>query len=109
MEIIKFYKNIKLFKANFKKISFNYFLVKILYKNKFINYFLKYNLLALFKYNFKKISVFIITNQCIITDNKKQFNKFSYYSRYIFFKKIRNGIIGGLIKYSWSMSLAQYG
>ena len=52
--------------------------------------------------NFKKeSSISKITYKCNRTFNKKQFNKFTYYSRHFFLHNIRNGKISEWQKHGW--------
>jgi hypothetical protein len=99
--MIKYYKNDKILRNKLKMLELNYFLFKILFKTIFLFSFFKNNLFTIFNYNFIKIPIFTIINFCLISLNKKKFNKFSYYSRHFFLKKLQDGTITGLIKYSW--------
>ena len=42
-----------------------------------------------------------LTNKCLVSVNKKRFNKFSYFSRQIYLKLIRSGEIYGIKKSVW--------
>lgn len=42
-----------------------------------------------------------LSNRCLLSTNKKRFNKLTYFSRHIFLKLIRSGQITGLRKSSW--------
>ncbi len=42
-----------------------------------------------------------ISNRCVISINRKRFNKLSYFSRMILLKLIRLGYISGIRKSSW--------
>lgn len=42
-----------------------------------------------------------IVNRCILTYNKKRFNKFTFFSRFLYLKLIRLGKINGFTKSSW--------
>ena len=81
-------KNLRFF---FKNINTKYFILKSIIKNK--------NLFILVRYKsyFKLIklieqkSIVKISNRCVESYNKKSFNKFTFFSRFIFFKVIKNG------------------
>lgn len=49
----------------------------------------------------KTFSQIKIINKCILTYNKKQFNKFIFFSRFLYLKLIRLGKINGFTKSSW--------
>lgn len=49
----------------------------------------------------KKTSKTFINNRCIKTINKKTFHKFSNFSRTVFYKLAKSGLISGLQKSSW--------
>ena len=86
-----------LIKINNKK----YFLLKSIIKNTFLFILMRYKAYLKLKYLFVFNSNISIINQCTITYNKKRFNKFSSFSRYIFFKKIQNGEIYRILNINW--------
>lgn len=49
----------------------------------------------------KKSSKTLISNRCILTINKKTFNKFTSFSRIVFLKLVKSGYISGMRKSSW--------
>jgi ribosomal protein S14 len=49
----------------------------------------------------KKSSKTLISNRCVQTINKKTFNKFTNFSRTVFFKLVKSGYISGMRKSSW--------
>lgn len=59
------------------------------------NAFLKLKELSL---NSSKVST---VNRCLVSVNKKRFNKLTCFSRHIFLKSIRKGLINGIEKSSW--------
>jgi ribosomal protein S14 len=42
-----------------------------------------------------------VSNRCVKTINKKTFNKLSNFSRPVFFKLVKSGLISGMKKSSW--------
>ena len=42
-----------------------------------------------------------VSNRCVKTVNKKTFHNFSNFSRTVFFKLVRSGMIAGMRKSSW--------
>ena len=92
-----YYKNKKI-KTFIKNTCEDYFLLKSIIKNTLLFVLLRYN--AYLKLKF--INLFhSSSNKCSDSYNKKRFNKFSFYSRSIFSKKVQNGEIFGFIKTSW--------
>lgn len=49
----------------------------------------------------KKTSKITMVNRCVLTANKKSFNKLSKFSRIILLKLIRSGNFSGFTKSSW--------
>jgi ribosomal protein S14 len=49
----------------------------------------------------KRNSKGYVSNRCVKTVNKKTFHKFSNFSRTVFFKLVRSGMISGMRKSSW--------
>lgn len=49
----------------------------------------------------KKNSKTYVSNRCVKTINKKTFHKFSNFSRTVFFKLVKSGMISGMRKSSW--------
>lgn len=87
---------------NFIKINNkSYFLLKSIIKNTFIFILLRYQAYLKLKYIFVFNSNISIINRCIVTYNKKRFNRFSLFSRHIFLKKIQNGEIYGIASINW--------
>lgn len=79
-----------------------YFLLKLIIKNKNIFILTRYKAIIMLKFLIDSyFSIVSISNRCVITYNKKKFNKNSFYARSVFLKKIQNGEIVGLRKSSW--------
>ena len=49
----------------------------------------------------KKSSKTLLSNRCVLTVNKKTFNKFTHFSRTVFLKLVKSGYISGMRKSSW--------
>ena len=78
-----------------------YFIFKLIFNN------LSHSLLIRWK-AFAKLSNMTtnrnkigLSNRCLISINKKRFNKLTTFSRHIFLKLIRSGQIHGMKKSSW--------
>lgn len=89
----------KILRQNFKNINKNYFLLKLILKN--------FNVFSLSRRNvfsdLNKLKIYnvSISDRCIVSINKKKFNKFFLYSRIILLKKIYEGKIIGFKKSIW--------
>lgn len=62
---------------------------------------IRWNASHKFKRKLKKNSRVSTVNYCISTINKKRLNKHTLYSRHIFLKLIRSGVVAGIQKSSW--------
>lgn len=91
-------KIIRYFLKNFSK---NYFVLKSIIKNKHFFLFIRFNAyLKLNQLTKKNYLVVNICNRCIKTVNKKSFNKFTFFSRFLYLKLLRSGKIVGFQKLS---------
>lgn len=98
----------KKLKLKDKKLRFNirmfnklYHIVKSITKNKYLFVYMRKNANKKLK---KLCSIFKLTstvNRCVYSISKKRYNKFSLFSRFIYLKLIRNGLVGGFKKCSW--------
>lgn len=92
----------KKFRQLIKNCNKKYYLLKFIIKNKNIFSLIRYKaFFNLTNLNKHYCSVISVSNRCLITYNKKTFNKFSFYNRSIFLKKIQDGNIVGFKKSSW--------
>ena len=89
----------KILRKNFKDSNKQYFLLKLLLKNFNIFIFTRINVL-IFLRQLKNHHVFM-SDRCVISYNKKKFNKFTSFSRMILLKKIYKGEIIGFKKSIW--------
>lgn len=86
-------------RQNLKNLNRRYFLLKIILKN--------YNIFSLFRIkaaiNLNKLKFFnvSISDRCIVSFNKKKFNKFFLYSRIILLKKLYQNKTIGFKKSIW--------
>lgn len=93
-----FSKNKKL-RLVFLKLNNKYFILKSIVKNNYLFKHINYN--ASLKLKTLNFSSNLIVNRCIKSFNKKQFNKFTLFSRFIYLKVIRKGEISGFEKSNW--------
>lgn len=96
----KLYRKDKKLRKNIKTINLKYFLLKLIITNKNIFLLLRYNAYIYLKSLLKNDFIVSTSNRCIISFNKKRFNKHTYFSRSIFLKKIQNGEVVGYQKSS---------
>lgn len=99
--MIKAYYKRKKLQNLLKKYNKIYFLLKSIIKNTLLFLLLRYKAYLKLKFLFAINSNMKLFNLCILTYNKKRFNKFSCFSRHIFFKKIQNGEIYGILNINW--------
>ena len=85
----------------FKIINKNYFVLKSIIKNKYFFLFIRYKSYLKLTKLVKFYSNISIVNRCIESVNKKSFNKFTLFSRFIYLKLIKNGKITGFQKLNW--------
>lgn len=78
-----------------------HFVLKSIFKN--LNYFnlLRWNAFLKLKLLTQNTSKISLKNRCLFTINKKRFNKFTGFSRHVFLKTIRAGMVHGIKKSSW--------
>lgn len=85
-----------------KNFSKNYFVLKSIIKNKYFFLFIRYNAyLKLNQFVKKNYLIISVSNRCVKTVNKKSFNKFTFFSRFLYLKLLKNGKINGSQKSSW--------
>lgn len=97
----KFLLKDKLLRLNLIKQSKKYFILKSILKN--YNLFFLLRQKAIIRLNilgnhFSKVS---LINRCLYSFNKKRFNKFTFFSRLVLLKLIKNGKLSGFQKASW--------
>jgi ribosomal protein S14 len=78
-----------------------YFILKSIFNNLNYSSLIRWNAFS----NLNNIPInrnkIALSNRCLITVNKKRFNKLTNFSRHIFLKLIRSGQIHGMKKSSW--------
>lgn len=84
-----------------KKSEKQHFILKSIFKN--TNFFVLVRWKAFLKlqpigYKNSKVA---IASRCLLTINRKKFNKLTLFSRHIFLKFVRSGVISGMKKSSW--------
>jgi ribosomal protein S14 len=91
----------KKLRGNFTIIENKHFILKSISKN--LNYMTLIRWNALKKINLltKQSSKVSTVNRCLYSINKKRFSKLTGFSRHIFLKVIRAGLIPGMTKSSW--------
>jgi ribosomal protein S14 len=91
----------KLNRLTIKKLELKQFIIKHIVTNS--NYFLPLQWKAMCKLinTKKRYSISHLSNRCIKTFNKKTFHKFSRFSRIVFLKLAKSGLISNLRRSSW--------
>ena len=91
----------KLLKERFLNIENRHFVLKAITKN--LNFFnlVRWNAIANLKVLTQNASKISTVNRCLLTVNRKRFNKLTGFSRHVFLKTIRSGSIPGIKKSSW--------
>lgn len=77
------------------------FILKSIFKNSNLFALVRWNAFFQFKSFSQTSSSIAVSNRCLITINKKRFNKLTPFSRHVFLKLIRSGHLAGLRKSSW--------
>lgn len=91
----------KKLRLNIKKIEIKQFILKSIYKNFSFFVLIRWNAFLKLKILNKNASKSSISPRCLITINKKRFNKLTNFSRHVFLKLIRSGQISGMQRSSW--------
>jgi ribosomal protein S14 len=88
-------------RQDLKKVENEYFVLKSIFKN--LNFFalIRWNAFLKLKNLTKNNSRVSLSNRCLLTINKKRFNKLTQFSRYVLLKLIRSGHVHGAQKSSW--------
>jgi ribosomal protein S14 len=84
-----------------KQLELKHFILKQISTNSNFLKTIRWNALHKLSIMPKKSSKTLISNRCVQTINKKTFNKFTNFSRTVFFKLVKSGYISGMRKSSW--------
>lgn len=84
-----------------KQLELEHFILKQISTNSNFLKTIRWNALYKLSIMSKKSSKTLLSNRCIQTINKKTFNKFTHFSRTVFFKLVKSGYISGMRKSSW--------
>jgi ribosomal protein S14 len=84
-----------------KQLELKHFILKQISTNSNFLKTVRWNALHKLSLMPKKSSQTLISNRCVQTINKKTFNKFTNFSRTVFFKLVKSGYISGMRKSSW--------
>lgn len=78
-----------------------YFILKAIFQNSNLFNLVRWNAYVQLKLLGKTNSKVAIVPRCVHTINKKRFNSFAPFSRYVLLKLIRSGKLSGIRKASW--------
>jgi ribosomal protein S14 len=84
-----------------KQLELEHFILKQISTNSNFLKTVRWNALYKLSNMPKKSSKTLISNRCILTTNKRTFNKFTNFSRTVFLKLVKSGYISGMRKSSW--------
>jgi ribosomal protein S14 len=84
-----------------KQLELEHFVLKQISTNSNFLQTIRWNALQKLSIMPKKSSKTLISNRCVQTINKKAFNKFTNFSRTVFFKLVKSGDISGMRKSSY--------
>ena len=79
-------------------LEINHYVAKAVFKNSNYSKFIRWNEMSKF---LRKASVTQTVNRCILTGRKARVNKLYNYSRLVFLRLVRAGLLSGLKKSSW--------
>lgn len=88
-------------RKNLKQFELKHFILKQISTNSNFLKTVRWKALNKFSSMSKKSSKTLLSNRCVQTTNKKTFNKFTHFSRLVFFKLVKSGYISGMRKSSW--------
>ncbi len=92
----------KYIRKHIKLLNIENYLLKLIILNKnFFFYFRNNAITILIKIIKKKNSLSSVLNYCFISKNKKRLNKHTFFSRFIFLKKLQNSDVIGFLKSIW--------
>lgn len=91
----------KQLRENLQKADKQQYVLKLLFKNDNLSALMRWKAFLKLKDLAKKNSNTAISPRCVLTINKKRFNKMTLFSRHVFLKSIRSGRISGFKKSSW--------
>ena len=91
----------KKLRLELKKQEKQYFILKAIFQNSNFFNLVRWNAYIQLKSLGKINSKVSIVPRCVHTINKKRFNSFAPFSRYVLLKLIRSGKLSGVRKASW--------
>ena len=91
----------KKLRTRIQKTENQHFILKSIFRNN--NFFVlvrwkAFNKLKSLGFKNSKVS---LSPRCLMTVNRKKFNKLTFFSRHVFLKLVRSGVISGIKKASW--------
>jgi ribosomal protein S14 len=84
-----------------KQIEKQNFILKSIFKNSNFFILIRWQAFLKLKVLTSRNSKISISVKCLYTNNKKKFNKNTFFSRHVFLKLIRSGELSGIKKSSW--------
>ena len=84
-----------------KQLELNHFILKQISNNSNFLKITRWNAVYKLTHLPKRSSKTYTSNRCVGTVNRKTFHKFSNFSRTVFLKLVRSGMVSGMQKSSW--------
>lgn len=84
-----------------RKEEKKHFILKSIYQNTNMLDTIRWNALVKLQVFTNNIAKTSLTTRCILTKNKKRFNKLAPFSRQILLRSIRKGLVNGMTKATW--------
>lgn len=91
----------KKLRENILGIENKLFILKLIIKNSNFFTLIRWKAFLKLKVLTENASKISVINRCLLSANKKRFNKLTGFSRHIFLKIIRSGSVPGFKKSSW--------
>lgn len=88
-------------RSNIFETELSILILKSIFKNLNYSLLIRWNAFLRLEDLISKGNKVVLSNRCLITTNKKRFNKLTNFSRHIFLKLIRSGQIHGMRKSNW--------
>ena len=88
-------------RAKLQKTDKQHFILKSLFKNDNFSLLIRWKAFLKLKQIGTSASEISLVPRCVLTVNKKRFNKLTLFSRHAFLKLVRSGQIHGFKKSSW--------
>ena len=97
----KLFEKDKKLRQNFKYNETSFLILSSIFKNLNYSFLVRLNAFLKLKNAIKSCSKTSVVNRCVLTMNKKRYNKMTSLSRNVFLKLLRSGQIHGFKRSNW--------